>query len=197
MSETSDPHLRDHVLAAYVDGTLAASARAMADTHLVECVACRDELVAMSSLVRSSSRSRRVVRFAAPTAAVAAALLVAVLGPWRAAPRSSTPNERLRETTSVAAGPRVMPVGPTEGGMIDQDSVRFIWRSEPRDAGYRLTVTDEGGAVRWTMNTSDTAVGLPDSVRLDRGRTYYWYVDALGRDGRTRTSGLRRFRVAP
>jgi hypothetical protein len=108
----------------------------------------------------------------------------------------------MRETTGVATprSPALVAVAPVDGHMIRPDSsrpTRFIWKRDAPDAGYRLTLTDEGGSVRWSIDTSDTTVTLPDSVPLQRGQTYYWYIDALGGDGGTRTSGPRRLSVAP
>jgi hypothetical protein len=200
VSETNDTHLADDVIAAYLDRALAAPARAVAEAHLADCQLCRDELVAAADLMRRASPSRRLLRIGAPTAAIAATLLLAVLGPWRSTsgPRSES-GARLRETTGVAttSGVRVIAVAPADRATIPSDSVRFTWLHHARDAGYRLTLTDQEGAVRWITDTSDTVVALPDSVRLSRGRTYYWFVDALGGDGRTRASQLRSFRVAP
>jgi len=199
VSETGDPHLGDEVFAAYLDRTLPPSARATADAHLAVCASCREELVAMSSLARSTRPARRFYRLAVPLA-VAATLLLVMRGPW-SAPRQPIVDDgkRLRETTSVAGSTRgkLAALRPLDSARVAPESLRFMWHGEPRDAGYHLVVTDEGGAVRWTLDTSDTTASLPDSVRLERARTYYWYVDALGGDGRTRASTLRRFQVVP
>jgi len=199
VSETGDPHLGDDVFAAYLDRTLPPSARAIADTHLAVCASCRDELVVMSSLARSTSGARRFYRLAVPLA-VAATLLLFIRGPWSAPPQPLVDDgKRLRESTGVAgltAG-RLAALRPPDNATVAAESLRFVWHGEPRDAGYHLVVTDDGGAVRWTLDTSDTTASLPDSVRLERARTYYWYVDALGGDGRTRASALRRFQVVP
>ena len=202
MSETRDPHLSDDVLAAYLDRALGTAARATADAHLAGCASCRDELVALSALARSTSTPRRLLRVAGPLAAVAAGLLIVMLNPANPTTRSAASGDRMRETVGVGArrSPVLAAVAPREGEIIPSDSARstrFIWRQDARDAAYRLTLTDEGGSVRWSSDTGDTTVTLPDSVRLERGQTYYWYVDALGGDGGTRTSGPRSLRVAP
>lgn len=188
------------MLASYVDRVLGADARALADRHLAECASCRDDLVALSAIVHPRS-SRRLLRIATPLAAIAAALLVFALAPWRApdGPDGGR-RERMRETTTVGgvgSTRGVMIVAPTDGSVLPPDSVRFTWRRANGDAGYRLTVTDDSGAARWTIDTPDTTVVLPDSVRIVAGRTYLWYVDALGADGGTRGARLRKFRVSP
>jgi len=202
VSETRDPHLRDDVLAAYLDQALGTTARSIADTHLADCASCREELVALSTLARSTSKRRRVLRVAGPLAAVAAGVLIVMFSPQSPAARSGAPSIRMRETTGVGTprSPALVAVAPVDGDMIRPDSsrpTRFIWKRDAPDAGYRLTLTDEGGSVRWSIDTSDTTVTLPDSVPLQRGQTYYWYIDALGGDGGTRTSGPRRLSVAP
>jgi hypothetical protein len=197
VSEISDPHLRDDVLAAYLDRTLSASARAAADAHLAECPTCRDELVAVTALARYTRRRSRAARVGAPLAAVAAAVLIAVFVPWRGPQHTpGVDGERLRKTTGVA-GARLRAVAPVDGATLRPDSVRFTWHREAGDAAYHLTVSDESGSVQWTVDTSDSTIGMPASVRLKAGRSYYWYVDAIGGDGKTRATGLSQFRVAP
>jgi len=202
VSETPDSHLRDDVLAAYLDRALGTSARAVADAHLAACASCRDELVVLSALARSTSTPRRLLRVGGPLAAVAAGVLIVYMGTGNPAARAGAPGDRLRETTSVAnpGSARLSAVTPLDGESISSDPARhttFTWRRASPDAAYRLTVTDEGGSVRWAPETGDTTINLPDSVRLERGQTYYWYVDALGGDGRTRASSPRRLRIAP
>jgi len=190
------------VLAAYLDRALGTSARAVADAHLAGCASCRDELVALSALARSTSTPRRLLRVAGPLAAVAAGILIVVMGTGNPITRSNTPVDRMRETTAVGnpGSARLSAVAPRDGESIPSDSARFTrftWRRDSPDAGYRVSVTDEGGSIRWAADTGDTTITLPDSVRLEHGQTYYWYVDALGGDGRTRASGPRRFHIAP
>jgi len=202
VNETRNLHLRDDVLAAYLDRALSTSARAAADTHLADCASCREELVALSTLARSTTRRRRALRFAGPMAAVAAGVLIVMFSPQSPTTRSDPPSTRVRERTGVGApGSRTLvAVAPVDGDMVRPESARrtqFIWKRDTPDAGYRFTITDEGGSVRWSIDTGDTTVTLPDSVPLLRGQTYYWYIDALGGDGGTRTSGPRRLRVAP
>ena len=199
MSETGDPHLRDDVLAAYLDGVLTEQKRASANAHLADCVSCRDELVALSALARSTERPRRLLRLAGPAAAIAAALLIAVLGPWRTSRHVDDTSGRLREPVGIGRSSPggLRAISPFEGAAMPADSVRFTWRSHAPGAGYRVTVTDDSGAVQWSADTPDTTVLLPDSVRLGRGRAYYWYFDAIANDCRTTGTGLRQFRIAP
>ncbi len=200
MSETNDPHLKDDLLAAYLDGALAATERRIAEDHLAGCATCRDELVDISKLVADRSRVRRWPRLGASVAAVAAAAIAfAVVGPWRAAPGPSTaPGDRMRESTVVDGASRraVAVVTPAEAETVRPDTLRFAWRAVAPNATYLLKLADET-SVRWTIDTADTTVALPDSVHLERGRSYNWWVDALTADGRVVSTGVRRFRTAP
>ena len=195
MTEPGEDHIREDVFAAYLDKSLPPAARASVDAHLAECSVCRDELVSLSELARAIGRPRRTLRMGSAAAAIAAVLLVAVILP-RQTSRSSSTDERLRETTTVATR-GIVAVSPTDSAVVRSDSVRFVWHRESVDAGYRLVVNDDTGNVAWTIDTPDTSAALPDSVRLSRDRMYFWYVDAIGREGSTRATGLRRFRVAP
>ena len=88
-------------------------------------------------------------------------------------------------------------IGPTDGARVGPDGVLFLWHSAGDAAHYRITLTDEQGDVAWALRTSDTAVALPSEVRLERGRTFYWYVDALLDGARSATTGVRGFVAAP
>ena len=197
VSETNDPHLNDDVLAAYLDRALPATERRVAEDHLADCAACRDELIAISKLIADRARARRWPRLVASAGAVAAAAIAfAVVGPWRVAPGPSTPpGERTRESTLVgaAAGRAVEVVTPAEGETVATDAMRFAWRPVGPNATYLLKLADDTSVV-WKKDTADTTVVLPDSVTLEHGRSYHWWVDALTADGRVASTGVRQFR---
>ena len=202
VSETSDPHLSDQVLAAYLDRALSAAEHSAVDAHLASCRACRDELIALTPFIRRPPVvSRTWFKLGVPVAALAAAAIAfTMLGPARIAPAPGTPpGERMRESTLVGAagGRAVAIVAPAEADTVQPDAVRFAWRSASPSATYLLRLVDESSSVRWTVDTADTTVTLPDSVRLQRGRSYHWWVDALTADGRSSSTGVRRFRTAP
>lgn len=198
MSETNDPHLRDDVLAAYLDGALPAAERRVAEDHLAECATCRDELVLMSKLIADRAPRRRWPRLAASVGAVAAAVIAfAVIGPWRTAPGPGAARDgRMRESTQVdGAGKRaVTVVMPAEGETVTPPAVRFVWHPFAPNATYLLKVADDSSS--WKFDTADTTFVLPDSVQLERGRSYHWWVDALTADGRTASTSVRQFRTS-
>ena len=197
VSETNDPHLKDDVLAAYLDRALPAGERRVAEDHLAECAACRDELVSLSKLVVDRARVRQWPRLGVSVAAVAAAVIAfAMIGPWRAASRPSTaPADRMRESPLADGASRraVAVVTPAEGDIVRPGTVRFTWHPVAPNASYLLKVADDT-SVRWRIDTADTTVALPDSVQLERGRSYNWWVDALTAEGRVASTGVRRFR---
>jgi len=199
VSETNDPHLKDDVLAAYLDRALPAAERRVAEDHLAECVTCRDELVDISKLVADRARVRRWPRLATPVAAVAAAAIAfAVVGPWRAAPGPrAARDDPMRESTLVDGASRraVAVVTPAEGDTVTPGTLRFAWHSVAPNATYLLNLADETSVV-WTKDLSDTTIALPDSVQLKRGRSYNWWVDALAADGQATTSGVMQFRTS-
>jgi hypothetical protein len=55
-----------------------------------------------------------------------------------------------------------------------------------------VTLQESDGRVAWSSTVTDTAVVLPDSVVVGPGRSWFWYVDAMLPDGRTRSSGINR-----
>jgi hypothetical protein len=71
----------------------------------------------------------------------------------------------------------------------------FAWHAGDAGSRFKLTLVDEQGATLWSVDTGDTVVTPPHDVFLAPGRTYFWYVDALGADGRSMTSGAHRFTV--
>ena len=165
VSETNDPHLKDDVLAAYLDRALPAAERRVAEEHLAECAACRDELVVISKLAVRRAPLRRWSRLAATAATLAAAAIAfAVVGPWRAAPGPSTlPGDRRRESTLVegASGRAVAVVTPAEGDTVKPDALRFAWRPAAPNATYRSQMTGTRIAVTPSSASRSMSPGRP------------------------------------
>ena len=64
-------------------------------------------------------------------------------------------------------------------------------------AQYRLTVADSTGGIVWSAESADTLLIPGPEAGLRAGAAYFWFVDALIPDGRTRTTGTHRFRIPP
>lgn len=76
-------------------------------------------------------------------------------------------------------------------------ATHFAWRPVARAERYQLVVVDTTGAELYATDTRDTALALPDSVRLSPGRTYLWWVQATLADHSTVTAVTQRLVVAP
>lgn len=176
-------HLAVADIAAYADRRLAAAERARVEAHLAACAECRAEVVAVARLSRSLA-SRRRWAVVAPLAA--AAVLVLLLAPW---PRLRDQGPVLREpavTTTVA--PTV--IAP-RGGVTNLPAL--TWSSVPLADRYQVTLYDRDGVVLWETQTADTAVVVPDTVRLVSGVPHYWKVAARTELGRWVASDLTSF----
>jgi len=183
-------HLTVDEVAAFVDHATPAAERERIEHHLVKCADCRAEIVAVRRLVPRRTRAWTV---AVPLAA-AAALLLTILPLTTSRRPAADARQVLRGAADRSLG--IVAERPAARATLDADSVMFVWRPVAPEASYRLTLTNDRGDVVWSGSVSDTVVVLPSAVRLDRGRLYTWYVDALLADGRSVTSGLREFVTA-
>lgn len=183
-------HPDSNRLAAYAERRLSPAERVAVEDHLADCAECRQD-VTVAALVLGGERRRRFWRTAAPLAA-AAVVVVALLprGEPAATPERYRPGAPREGVTTIRAW-------TPESGPKPRDSLRFVWGPVGASTLYRVTITDAGGGIAWTASTEDTVAGMPDSVRLEPGRRYHWYVDALLADGQRATTGLRDFQISP
>jgi hypothetical protein len=186
----STPHLDPGEVVRHAAGTSGADERARVEAHLASCDVCIEEVVAVW---RFGGR-RRSRRGWIAAGAAAAALLAGVLI-W--APGRSTPDGRtVRGGDEQGVSQALVIVSPREREMVPPGIV-LVWRSRPGVATYKLSVANASGDSVWAATTGDTAVGLPETLALARGASYFWYVDALLVEGRSVTSGIHEFRVNP
>jgi putative zinc finger protein len=186
----AERHLESGEVASYLDRALSPAEQAQVETHLADCAECRGEVIAVSRLRHTRSRPRWLILGPAVAAAAIALFLFA-----RPA-ETPAPGTVLREGEEPPRA-TVALVAPAEGAAIPTRSPTFTWRSIGAGVSYRLTLTDERGDVVWTATSSDTTGHAPSDVRLQAGRQYFWYVDALLPDGRSVTSGARQFTARP
>jgi hypothetical protein len=119
--------------------------------------------------------------------AVAASLMIVASGSavvWRQ--RATADDSATRGGESPIA--LVAPAGDVPASRAN----RFIWRALKSAEGYTLVVVDTTGTEVFAMQTRDTAITLPDSVRLAPGRAYLWWVQARLRDQSTVTAVTQR-----
>jgi anti-sigma factor RsiW len=185
-----EPHLDAALVSAYVDGRAGSADAAKVEAHLVECADCRREVIEVRRLLSAETRRWR---WSAAAALAAAAVLLLVVGlPGRPhAPAGSS----IRSGHTESLAPAML--APVDGATLRARVARFVWHSVSGAAAYRLTLTDERGDLVWTTESTDTSAAPPPTIRLSNGRTYYWSVDVLLRDGRSATTGFHGFQVVP
>ena len=185
----SGAHLSAGRVTAYLAGSLDPAGRAEMEAHLADCEECRTEIIEVARLAREGKSFPWQVVI--PLAAAAGVVGILLLGPSRSRTAvDSDPVIRAPDTRDDVAGVEVV------GATLDQGLV-LTWHQVREASVYRLTVSGERGDSVWAGSTTDTTVVLPEGTILQPNRPYFWYVDALLRDGRSVTSGLQEFRTGP
>lgn len=177
--------LPPEALAGYLDNDLPGEERRRVELHLASCAACREEVADIRRL-QAGRRRRRTALFVIPALA-AATLLVAI-----AIPRETTQSSAVRSATQNES--LVSVVTPAPDGVVT-GPLTFRWRSAGAGATYTITLQGSDGGVVWTASTSDTTAVPPPTLVLPAESTWFWSVDAVLSDGRSRSSGALRFRT--
>jgi hypothetical protein len=189
--ESATGHITDDHLAGYLDRSLSSGAREQIEGHLADCAECRAEMRATARLLQSQ-KSRRQWYLGSSLVAAAALVLLVVANPFS----TSTPAEVAFRGPLDAGNRLISATGPEDGAIIDSDDLTFVWSAIEPDVRYHITLTNARGDDLWSHETTDTLVTIPADVDLVPGESYFWYVDALLLDGRSVTSGTRRFELA-
>jgi len=189
MKDLGDGHLTPLERAAYIDRGLAAVDVYRVEEHLARCEACRRELTDESRLVRRVGRGRRVTAIALVATAAA---LVLVVSRIPRTPDAARLRGQLLPTSTSAPLLAYGPIGEQTTAVR-----RFVWSPAVGALSYRLTVTRSDGTVFWSTSVADTSATLPDSLVLAKAPRYVWVVDAILRDGKTRSTGLHEFSASP
>jgi len=190
----SSEHRSPEEIAAYLCDELSTADRERFQAHLAVCRACRWEVTSAQRLTRG--RPRETGRNVALAAAVVLVAVLLTRGMGVGGVASDGEAQR-RSTEQTGSAQRIDIVFPGDGGTVASAPVVFTWRGRPGSFMYRLTLSTDDGRTLWTGDTRDSTLALPSSVVLDRGREYLWYVDALGPDARSSTSGVHRFSTPP
>jgi anti-sigma factor RsiW len=184
---TGQDHLDAATLARYIDGAADAKDRAGAESHLAECAECREEMAAVRRILQSSARRRWVPGVSMAMAAAAVMLIVVSANDHRLAGPATTRDPAL----TPALAPRLLaPLGT----VARADSLQ--WTSVTNAHRYQVTVFSGTGTPVWQMISTDTAVALPDSLRLVPNTQYYWRLKAETEYGRWVESDLATFTLA-
>ena len=91
----------------------------------------------------------------------------------------------------------IIVLAPADGDTISTAGASFAWRSPGPEVLYHLSLTNPSGRALWTTETRDTTATLPPNVLLEPGARYFWYVDALGANAASWTTGTHAFVAAP
>jgi len=83
------------------------------------------------------------------------------------------------------------------GEVREDRATRFVWHAVGKAERYVLVVVDTAGTELYASETRDTALVLPDSVRLLPSRAYLWWVQARLSDQSTVTAVTQRLVVLP
>lgn len=83
------------------------------------------------------------------------------------------------------------------GSVREDRATKFVWHAVGKADRYLVVVVDTSGTELFAAETRDTALVLPDSVRLAPGRAYLWWVQARLVDQSTVTAVTQRLVVAP
>jgi len=81
------------------------------------------------------------------------------------------------------------------GEVREDRAKRFVWHAVGKAERYLVVVVDTAGTELFATETRDTALVLPDSVRLAPGRAYLWWVQARLTDQSTVTAVTQRLVV--
>jgi hypothetical protein len=153
--------------------------------HVMACAACREEFEQLRALRAAEDRPAHVRRQLWRAAASVAVLVGAGLL-WRVR-QQPAPDEYRGDTGAVTV---VGPVGTIPG----QAPLSFIWHPVPGVATWHFELLDAaGGAVLLGATSSDTTFVLPDSVSLEPGRAYAWWVQGADSGGAQPRSAAIRF----
>ena len=204
-----DDHPSESVLASFLDGELDVRERGHVEAHLERCSECRraladtigvlDEAQIDSSAAPALVLERR--RSRVPMLAIGMALAASIVGVavLRRAPQSAIDVEsRTRDAAPSTLDERIPPlavVAPVNGADRVSEHPTFTWRSTRADR-YSFRLLSEDGTAVWSSETVDTTMMLPARVTLERGRSYFWRVDALAA-GIVASAPVQRFTVSP
>ncbi|MGH7585658.1 MAG: hypothetical protein ACREMH_05375 [Gemmatimonadales bacterium] len=88
-------------------------------------------------------------------------------------------------------------VAPVPSADVEAGPITFTWRRAGPGTSYAFTLQQADGRVVWSSTATDTVAILPDSVTFTPGLTWFWSVDALLPDGRSRSTGMKQLSTRP
>ena len=201
----------------YCDGSIAADERLTAESHLVSCGRCRQQLISLFDIAREaqveavpSSLKNRVLRVSlkkerrsffasfrpfAPVALAAVVVLAVAIPIFLYRDRSTTRTTTdLRQSDPAAAA--ISLANPANGANVDAGAIEFRWQDSSANALYEFTLMDEKGDIAFQERNAKSPVRLDtESLKLSPQRRYYWSVTARLPDGTRRESSVAFFTI--
>jgi len=180
-------------LLAVVEGKAPEPERVRILRHVGSCALCHKELELLrltADVVEQVARPQWTSR---PVLAAAAGvvLLIGGVALWsRRGGVGGSGTEIERGTGAIAL------MSPREDSAVTRP-LTLIWASDSGTPRYQLELLDRDGSPLYLMTTRDTTAAIPDSVPLEPGKEYRWWVRALRADGTQPASTVRRLRIAP
>jgi hypothetical protein len=197
LTEASNPaetHVTEGDLAGYLDKSLSPEKHERVERHLADCLSCRSEMITTARVIRRAG-IRWFWYWGASGLAAAAVVVLLIARPFQADDITG-PTLRAPEAPLDVGERHLGVIAPDDGISIARDSMLFVWRPADGETRYRYTLTNVLGEDIWSFDTADTSLVVPTQVVLEIGESYLWYVDALYRDGRSVTTGTRRFELS-
>ena len=209
------PTEADLILLLEEKGTEALASRIR--SHLAECPACSEQIAFLMRLPKvlsdetapevdsqSLQKAREIVSKRSfpwlsswvavrPVRFAVAILLLAAVGVSIPLLYETSRPSRYRTGSEPAPA---LSLSPEDGTTVDESPVALRWTRVPHAAGYRLMVYRENGTLLWNGGTTDTSFVVPVTVEFERGKSYFWTVEALLPDQTAHRSKLHAFRYA-
>lgn len=156
--------------------------------HVMSCAACHRDFELLRAVERAGPADTHQK---ARTWALAASVVLALgAGTWFLRGELARPGE---DTVRGGSGGFSL-VSPAPGAAAGHP-VTLRWHAVPDAQSYAVELLAADGAPVHAWTTTDTVVVVADSIPLDAGRDYAWWVRARRRDGSEVRSPVTRFTV--
>jgi hypothetical protein len=184
------PHPEPDELAELMGGAMPEPDRLAILEHVLRCPTCGPEL----DLLRSASAGARAAERRMPLSrwmafAAAALILVGIGALTLRGHRIAVPVDVMRGNHAAVA------VIEPAAGITVAVPVRLAWHAMDGARSYRVELLTTRGDVIAAWNTLDTALVIPDSVRISANESYDMWVRAMLADRTEVSSPLVRFSV--
>jgi hypothetical protein len=184
------PHPEPDELAELMGGAMPEPDRLAILEHVLRCPTCGPEL----DLLRSASAGARAAERRMPLSrwmafAAAALILVGIGTLTLRGHRIAVPVDVMRGNHAAVA------VIEPAAGITVAAPVRLAWHAMDGAQSYRVELLTTRGDVIAAWNTLDTALVIPDSVRISANESYDMWVRAMLADRTEVSSPLVRFSV--